>query len=218
MRLRAVLRRLRMTHPRFITFEGGEGSGKSTQAGLLAEKLRALGHAVVVTREPGGSPLSEKVRDLLLSAKPQSPVSEFLLFAAARAEHLHVTIAPALKQGAFVICDRFIDSTRVYQGDLGHVDPTLIADIERATVEPFIPRLTLVLDVPAQTGLKRAALRGEMNHYDRKDLGWHEKLRAAFRRLAETERSRCVLIDGDRDAASISADIWSAVQQRLDIR
>ena len=206
-----------MAANRFITFEGGEGSGKSTQARLLADKLRGRGHEVVLTREPGGSPLAEKIRELLLHSKPASAVAEFLLFAAARAEHIEVTIKPALERGAFVICDRFIDSTRVYQGHLGHVDLALIEAIETATVAPFISTLTFVLDVPAETGLARASARGELNHYDRKELSWHTSLRKAFQNAAHAEPARCVLIDGSRDAVTIAAGIWHIASARLNL-
>src|SRR5487761_2240472 len=114
---------------KFITFEGGEGTGKSTQAKSLVERLKAAGHDVVLTREPGGAPLAEDIRALILQQKPVSPDAEFLLFAAARAEHIAVTIKPALERGAFVVCDRYIHSTRVYQGALGRIDPELIATI-----------------------------------------------------------------------------------------
>ncbi len=204
-----------MTQRKFITFEGGEGSGKSTQARLLADKLLALGHEVVVTREPGGSPLAEKIRALVLQSKPASPEAEMLLFAAARAEHLHVKIKPALARGAYVICDRFIDSTRVYQGRMGAVDPAFIASIERAIVDRFMPALTFVLDVPAKTGMARAAARGELNHYDDKDLSWHAALREAFQNVAKDEPARCVLLDGSRAAEQVAAGVWRAVQQRM---
>ena len=202
---------------RFITFEGGEGAGKSTQVKLLAERLRGLGHDVVLTREPGGSPIAERIRALILAQKPQSPVAEFLLFAAARAEHLDQTIAPQLARGAFVICDRFIDSSRVYQGVLGHVDAGLIGTIEQATVAPYWPGLTLVLDVPAEAAMARATERGELNHYDARDLAWHRALRSAFQNSAAREPERCALIDGARDEASVAADVWQAVRGRFDV-
>ena len=202
---------------RFITFEGGEGSGKSTQARLLAEKLRSTGREVVLTREPGGSPVAEKVRELILEEKPRSAVAELLLFAAARAEHIETTIGPALTRGAIVICDRFIDSTRVYQGDLGHLDKALIETIEKATVAPFFPALTFILDVPAEASMARAANRGELNHYDRKDLSWHKALRLAFQNAALAEPTRCILIDGAGDQQTIAAAIWRAVAARLTI-
>jgi dTMP kinase len=198
-----------------ITFEGGEGAGKSTQARLLAERLRGLGHDVVVTREPGGSPVAEQIRALILETKPESPVAEALLFAAARAEHLAATIKPAMARGAVVICDRYIDSTRVYQGVLGRVDPALIAMIERATVAPYYPSLTLILDLPPEAGLSRAVDRGPLNRFDAQQLVWHQSLRAAFKAQASAEPDRCVLIDGNRDAQSVAKSIWDQVCRHL---
>ena len=194
---------------KFITFEGGEGAGKSTQARLLADRLRALGHEVVVTREPGGSPLAEKIRDLILAAKPEEPQTEFLLFAAARAEHLTVTIKPALERGAFVICDRFIHSTRVYQGALGFIDDNFIAAVEQATVAPYFPTVTLLLDLPAEVGVARAAARGALNRYDQHDITWHRGLRQAF--LDEAANGECRVIDANRAEPAVAADIWSIV-------
>lgn len=205
-----------MTHQRFITFEGGEGSGKSTQARLLAERLRALGREVVLTREPGGSLLAEKIRDLILADKPGEPMAEFLLFAAARADHIHEVIAPSLKRGAFVICDRFIHSTRVYQGRLGHVSRDLILALEQATVVPFTPALTVLLDVPAEVGLARAATRGDLNRFDRKDVDWHRRLRQAFLdEVAAESPLSCMVIDGNRQPELIASDIWAAVEGHL---
>src|SRR2546430_497812 len=150
---------------RFITFEGGEGSGKSTQAKLLAERLRPFGLGVVLTREPGGSTGAEAVRHVLLSgaAKPLGAHAEAILFAAARDDHVSQTIRPALQTGKWVICDRFIDSTRIYQGALSNVDARLIARLERLTIGDLKPDLTLVLDLPAELGLERAARRRGRN-------------------------------------------------------
>lgn len=206
-----------MPAKRFITFEGGEGSGKSTQALLLANQLRSTGHEVVVTREPGGTPVAEKIRNLILADKPESLVAEFLLFAAARAEHIETTIRPALKRQAIVICDRFIDSTRVYQGDLGHIDRNFIETVEKATVSSCYPAMTFILDLPAEISMARAARRGELNRYDSKDLSWHKALRTAFQNAALAEPSRCVLIDGSGDQETIAAAIWHAASARLDI-
>jgi dTMP kinase len=142
----------------FITFEGGEGSGKSTHAATLAHRLKSLGLEVVLTREPGGSTGAEIIRHILLSgiAKPLGAETEAILFAAARDDHVRNTILPALDSGRWVICDRFIDSTRVYQGALGHVDQRLIRSLERVTVGQAFPELTFILDVPAEIGLARA--------------------------------------------------------------
>ncbi len=146
---------------RFITFEGGEGTGKSTQAAMLAQHLESLGIAVVRTREPGGSPGAEIIRHVLLSgaAKPLGAAAEAILFAAAREDHVSHVIEPALAAGKWVICDRFADSTRVYQGALGRVDERLIKSLERVSIGELSPDLTLVLDLPVEQGLQRRAQR-----------------------------------------------------------
>src|SRR5947209_14619922 len=143
---------------RFITFEGGEGTGKSTQAALLVKRLGTLGLGVVPTREPGGSPGAEAIRHVLLSgaAQPLGPHAEAILFAAARDDHVHQVIRPALESGRWVICDRFADSTRIYQGVLGNVDPRVIRSLERIAVGDTRPDITCILDVSAELGLKRA--------------------------------------------------------------
>src|SRR5512141_1605544 len=169
---------------RFITFEGGEGSGKSTHAKRLAEKLRSLGLEVVLTREPGGSPGAEIIRHILLSGltKPLGPETEAILFAAARDDHVRATIRPALAAGKWVICDRFIDSTRVYQGVLGKVDAKLIRGLERVTVGAVMPDLTFLLDVPANVGLARAKTRrgaGSADRFEAESVEYHEALREA---------------------------------------
>ena len=206
---------------RFITFEGGEGAGKSTQVRRLSERLNALGIDVVATREPGGSPGAEIVRHLLLSgaAKPLGPLAEAALFAAARADHLDVTIRPAVDRGSWVISDRFSDSTRVYQGALGNVDPKLIAALETVTVGETKPDLTVVLDVPADEGLARATARSgaAADRFESESLNFHRHLRDAFRDLALREPERCVLIDGRQDADTVAEAIWHAVASRLSL-
>ena len=206
-----------MPTKRFITFEGGEGSGKSTQARLLADRLQSAGCDVVVTREPGGSPVAEKIRSLILDEPPQEPTAELLLFAAARAEHLAATIAPALRAGQWVICDRFIDSTRVYQGGIWHIDPALIHLLERHTVEPFMPALTIILDLPVEIAMNRAAERGILSRYDAQRRETHELIRSGFADIARAEPNRCVLIDASGDQQAIAASIWRAVSARLDV-
>jgi dTMP kinase len=206
---------------RFITFEGGEGTGKSTQARILAERLRSLGIGVVLTREPGGSPGAEIVRHVLLSgaAKPLGPEVETLLFAAARDEHLTSKIRPALERGQWVICDRFADSTRVYQGMLGNVDLRLIKGLERITVGRTQPDLTFILDVPAEIGLARAHKRRGATMADRfeqEGVEFHEQLRDAYRQIAAEFPQRCVLIDASADADTVSEMIWKIVLARLD--
>src|SRR5579884_1898005 len=206
---------------RFITFEGGEGSGKSTHAALVAERLAALGLEVVRTREPGGSPGAEIIRHVLLSglAKPLGAETEAILFAAARDDHVRTTILPALEAGRWVICDRFIDSTRVYQGALGNVDPRLIRRLERITVgEAAQPDLTVLLDVPATVGLARAKNRragGSADRFESETLEFHEALRKAYRALAEREPERIVMIDGRAPRDRVAERIWEVVEQRL---
>jgi dTMP kinase len=206
---------------RFITFEGGEGTGKSTQAGLLAQRLRAMGVGVVLTREPGGSPGAEIIRHVVLSgaAKSLGPDAETILLAAARDDHVVATIAPALARGRWVISDRFADSTRVYQGTLGGSDARLITGLYRVTVGDLKPDLTLVLDVPAEVGLERAGKRrGEAgaDRFEAESLEFHEKLREAYLHLAASEPDRCVLIDAREAQAAVAARVWDAVVKRLD--
>jgi dTMP kinase len=206
---------------RFITFEGGEGTGKSSHAAQLAQRLRAMGIGVVLTREPGGSPGAEIIRHVLLSgaAEPLGPEAEAILFAAARDDHIRHTIAPALARGRWVICDRFTDSTRVYQGEVGGVDDKLLRALERVTVGDLKPDLTFVLDVPADVGLARAEKRrdgGASDRFESQALNFHERLRDAFRLVALLEPKRCVLIDSTGERADVAELIWNAVKERLD--
>lgn len=199
---------------RFITLEGGEGAGKSTQAKRLAAFLRGRGLTVVQTREPGGSPGAEILRHVLLSggAEPFGAEAETMLFAAARRDHLAVTILPALESGAWVICDRFADSTRVYQGTAGKVPMNLILALERVTVGDNRPDLTLILDVPAKIGLARVASRGgAIDRFEQEGLAFHNKLRQGFRALARTEPERCKLIDAAREPDAVAEGIQQAV-------
>ncbi|RAI43449.1 dTMP kinase [Rhodoplanes roseus] len=205
---------------KFITFEGGEGSGKSTQAALLAGRLRTLGISVVLTREPGGSPGAEAVRHVLLSgaAKPLGAEAEAILFAAARADHLDQTIRPALERGAWVVCDRFVDSTRVYQGAVGKVESTVIRALERVTVGDTLPDLTIVLDLPAETGLARAAGRregGAVDRFEGEALAFHAALRDAYRVIAAAEPERCAVIDAAPPPPRIADEVWTVVCARL---
>jgi dTMP kinase len=206
---------------RLITFEGGEGTGKSTHSALLAERLKTLGIEVVRTREPGGSPGAEAIRHVLLSgaAKPLGPEAEAILFAAARDDHVKHTVEPALARGAWVICDRFIDSTRVYQGALGHVDTKFIRALERATIGDLMPDLTFILDVPAEDGLTRANKRrggGEIDRFEMEALAFHEGLREAYRLIALVEPQRCVMIDATEPKPEVAERIWKTVNDRLD--
>ena len=206
---------------KFITFEGGEGGGKSTQAARLANRLKSVGLDVVVSREPGGSAGAEAIRHVLLSgaAKPLGAHAEAILFAAARADHVRHTIRPALERGHWVISDRFVDSTRIYQGVLGNVDPRLIARLEKVTVgEDVIPDLTVILDVTPDVGLRRASERrgtAEVDRFEAEAFDFHKKLREAYLELAEREPQRCVVINAGADAATVSEFVWSAVTERL---
>jgi len=210
---------------RFITFEGGEGSGKSTQARLLAEQLGDAGVRTLVTREPGGSPFAEALRQVILNPDmpPHSALSEALLFYAARADHLDKTVRPALNEGVWVICDRFIDSTRVYQGVAGGLPSETVDVLNGMVVDPTFPDLTIILDLPAELGLGRAHSRRldkvnpdlEADAYEKRDLGFHWKLREAFREVAAQEPERCVLIDAAQDERAVFAAVWSAVEGRL---
>lgn len=199
---------------RFITLEGGEGAGKSTQARRLGDRLVGLGHGVVLTREPGGSALGDKLRELILASRPKAPATEFLLFAAVRTEHLANLVVPALARGDWVVCDRFTDSTRVYQGDLAGIDRRLIAEVEARTVS-VRPDLTLMLDLPAEIGRQRAIERGRANRFDEGSLADHDTIRQGFLRIAHDEPGRCAVVDAARGIDDVAADIWRHVTARL---
>jgi dTMP kinase len=199
---------------RFITFEGGEGAGKSTQVRALVARLRALGLEVVQTREPGGSPGAEALRDLLVrgDATRWSAISELLMMYAARADHLEKVIRPALQRGAWVVCDRFSDSSRAYQGAGGGVAADFIEQVDAAVVGATQPDLVLVMDMPVEAGLKRAEARGDAeNRFESKGLLFHERLRAGFLAQAVQAPERYRVIDADRGIEPIAADIWRLV-------
>lgn len=207
-----------MTEGFFISFEGGEGAGKSTQIRRLAERLKAAGHDVVVTREPGGSPGAEAIRELLVngSADRWSPVTETLLMYAARRDHVERVIRPALARGAVVLCDRFADSTRAYQGAGGDAPATLIAALEDHVLGRTVPDLTLILDLPAEVGLRRAEARGGAARFESKGLAFHERLRAGYLEIARREPERCVVIDADAELDAVTQAIGGAVDKRLE--
>ena len=205
---------------RFITFEGGEGSGKSTHIQVLAERLNATKLRTIVTREPGGSPGAEIIRHLVLSGmgKLLGPDAETLLFAAARDDHVRTVIKPALNQGIWVLCDRFSDSTRAYQGRLGKVAPAVLNAMERVTIGDLKPDLTIILDVPVEVGLQRAAKRrgtGAPDRFEAEDVRFHQELRDAYRQIAAAEPQRCVLIDANAEAGTVAANIWAALRDRF---
>lgn len=207
-----------MATGRFITFEGGEGAGKSTQLKRLVARLEAGGLDVVATREPGGSPGAESIRELVLkgSADRWSPVTETLLMYAARRDHVERVIRPALARGAWVVCDRFADSTRAYQGAAGGVDPALIAAMEVHVLEDTRPDMTLIFDMPVEVGLERAHARaGSEMRFESKGLAFHERLRESFLAIARAEPDRCAIIDAKGTLDEVEAAVWAAVESRL---
>jgi len=202
-----------------ITFEGGEGAGKSTQVARLAPRIEALGREVVATREPGGSPGAELIRNLLVkgTADRWSPTTETLLIYAARRDHIERVISPALARGAVVTCDRFADSTRAYQGAGGGAPVALIETLERQVLCETRPDLTLIFDLPAEAGLARAVGRDHLEtRFEAKGLAFHRRLRAAFLAIAQAEPRRCVVIDAAADVDAVEAAAWTAVSERLE--
>ena len=205
---------------KFISFEGGEGSGKSTQIKLLAERLAAAKLRAIVTREPGGSPGAEIIRHLVLSGmgKLLGPDAETLLFAAARDDHVRTVIRPALNQGTWVLCDRFSDSTRAYQGRLGNVPQGVLNAMQRVTIGDLKPDLTIILDVPVEIGLKRASARrgaGAPDRFEAEDIRFHQDLRDAYRQIAAENPDRCVLIDATPSPDVVAAQVWTALRDHL---
>ena len=207
-----------MTSPQFITLEGGEGTGKSTQAKRLAAKLGERGISTVVTREPGGSPGAEQIRDLFVHGEPGrwSALTETLLVFAARVDHVEKTIRPALASGKWVICDRFTDSTYAYQGAARGTDREIIRRVQSAAIGDFKPALTLVLDLPVAVGLERAKVRpGSENRFEKFDTEFHEKLRQAFIDIARRNGDRCVLLDAAGSEDDVAELIWQTVVKRF---
>lgn len=202
----------------FITFEGGEGAGKSTQIARLSEYLRSDGEDVLVTREPGGTPGAEAARHVILSGAAESlgPAMEAILFAAARNDHVEQLIRPALQSGRTVLCDRYIDSSRVYQGVTGNLDPQLMRAIERTAINGLMPDLTIILDLPAEIGLQRAnARRGTdvADRFEKETVELHIKRREAYLAIANAEPNRCKVVAADRPVDVISAEIIAYVDQ-----
>lgn len=207
----------------FITFEGGEGAGKSTQIRLLAEALRERGHSVVLTREPGGSPGAEAVRHVILSGAAErfGTRMEALLFAAARSDHVEEVIRPALRAGKIVLCDRFLDSSRVYQGITGNLEPDFVERLQRVAVNGVMPDCTLILDLPAAIGLERARQRAggpidsEPDRFEKEEIQTHEKRREAFLDLADGEPLRCRVIDATQSREDIARQVLATVEPLL---
>ena len=208
-----------MARGRFITLEGGEGAGKSVQRDRLVQALRAAGLETVATREPGGSPSAEAVRELLLAhGTDWQPLSEALLHAAARSQHLAETVRPALEAGRWVVSDRFSDSTRAYQGWGQGVALETLDQLEAMVVADTRPDLTIMLDVAPEVGLARAEGRGQgADRYEAMDLAFHQRLRAGYRAIAESAPERCVLIDASGSEDAVAAEIRSAVHARLGV-
>ena len=206
-----------MPQGRFITFEGGEGSGKSTQIALLGEKLTQAGHDVLLTREPGGTRAAEEIRALLVEGAPDrwDPYTETLLFYAARSEHVKRCVFPALSQEKIVLCDRFADSTLIYQGIGKAVARSFMTELHRLVLEGLTPDITFILDVEVDTGLARAAKRrGKETRFETMDREFHARIRQGFRELAAAEPQRCALIDANGSAEEVHGHILSAWRER----
>jgi len=208
-----------MTEPgRFISFEGGEGAGKSTQARRLAAALEKRGISCVITREPGGSPGAEEIRSLLVNGDPGrwEALTETLLLYAARADHVARTIRPAMEEGRWVLCDRFADSSWAYQGAGRGLDRETVRRIEAVAIGDFKPDLTFVLDLPAEEGLKRANARASTeSRFEQFDIGFHERLRQAFLDIAKRAPDRCRVIDASADENTVAQAIWKAAAARF---
>ncbi len=207
---------------RFITFEGGEGVGKSTQIRLLAEALRSEGLEVVETREPGGSPGAEAVRHVILSggAEEFGVRMEAILFAAARSDHVEQVIRPSVAAGKIVLCDRFMDSTRVYQGVTGNLEPAFVRGLERIAVNGMVPDMTILIDLPAATGLARARFRGKAedagarpDRFEKEEMSVHESRRQAFLDLARAEPDRFRVLDGSLPSGEVAERVLELVRE-----
>lgn len=202
----------------FIVFEGPEGSGKSTQARRLADRFRSSGRHVVVTREPGGTPIGEQVRGVLLDKAncAMLPETEVLLYSAARAQHVGEVIKPALARGEIVICDRFVDSTLAYQGggrglDLGHLET-----IQRFAIGDVVPDVRLLLDLSVESGLaRRFAIAGDVNRFDEADVAFHQRVRSMYLDLARANPAGWAIIDADADIESVEQRVASAIEDRI---
>jgi len=209
-----------MTPGRFITLEGGEGAGKTTLAELLAARLRSTGLEVIVTREPGGTPNAEALRTLLVEGETGrwSPLAETLLLYAARTDHVERLIKPALSAGHWVICDRFSDSTRAYQGAAGGLDADRIAAIDTVTLNGFTPDLTFMVDMDPAIGLERARARGGGHtRFERQAIPFHNTLRRAFVEIARENPDRCILLDGAQPPKQVADAALAGVRARLGV-
>lgn len=208
----------RLQTGRFITFEGGEGAGKSTQIRLLGEALEKSGHTVLQTREPGGSPGAEEIRSLLVTGDGDrwTGMTEVLLHFAARADHLERVVRPALKAGTWVLCDRFVDSSMAYQGVAQALGKDVIGDLTDLVVGTTMPHLTLILDLPVADGLARAGARGEgEDRYEKMGQEFHETLRQAFLDIATDAPERCKVIDATQQIDAVHQAVWDATAARF---
>jgi dTMP kinase len=207
---------------RFITFEGGEGTGKSTQVKRLAAALEAKKIATVITREPGGSPGAEEIRNLVLTGDPArwNPLTEALLFYAARADHTERKIKPTLADGKWVICDRYSDSSYAYQGGGRGLARETVRRIEAIAIDDFKPDLTLILDMPVEIGLKRSIARqgNTETRFEEMDVAFHERMRKTFLDIARRNPDRCVVVPADRDVDEVADAIWTTVKKRFRLR
>ncbi len=208
-----------MPSGKFITFEGGEGAGKSTQIKRLAAAIEKTGLTVTVTREPGGSRGAETIRAMLLDPDAEwDPPTEALLHFAARADHYTTKIAPALKEGAWVLCDRFADSTRAYQGYGLGLDMGAIETLYEIALDDFVPDLTIILDIPVETGVERMIERGaDPDRYEKMDTAFHERLRLGFLEIAKQEPDRCAVIDANNDIDTVTGRIFDCVETRMGV-
>lgn len=205
----------------FISFEGGEGAGKSTQIRTLAQALRGRGFEVVVTREPGGSAGAEAVRHVILSGAAESfgVRMEAILFAAARNDHVEEVIRPALARGEIVLCDRFLDSSRVYQGTTGNLEPDFVETLQRIAIDGVLPELTLIFDIAAEKGLARARERADEgaapDRFEKEEIDTHEKRREAYLDIALAEPRRCRIVNADQPEDKVTEDVMSFVEPLL---
>ena len=206
----------------FITFEGPEGAGKSSQIQLLGEALSASGHEVVITREPGGTPLAEAIRDVVKGhqgAEAVHPVTELLLMEAARSQHVSQVVIPALEAGKIVLCDRFYDSTTAYQGGGRGLDMDMVVGLNRFASQGVVPDLTLLLDLAPERGFERTGRRvetqGEYDRFELEKLDFHRRVRKIFLGLAEQEPQRVKIIDADREQAAVQADVRKLVDELI---
>ncbi|MFP6690674.1 MAG: dTMP kinase [Alphaproteobacteria bacterium] len=210
-----------MARGQFISLEGGEGAGKSTQSQLLCRRLESYGIETLATREPGGSPGAEEIRVLLVSGKTErwDPLTEALLHNAARHDHVQRTILPALRRGVWVITDRFLDSTLAYQGYGQGVELDELSRMGNLAAGAAMPDLTLILDLPVDDGFARTERRSDdVSRYEQMDRAMHKRLRQGFLSIAEADAARCRVIDAAPDADSVHDAVWKAVQTRFDIK